>query len=222
MKNVKAAFWGNIVTFILAAFSTVWAISGISSGVLANGSSLYRLRYYTVDSNILMGLAALASAIEQRQILRCQRTALSPGCRLLKLAGTVSITLTMLITAFFLGPTMGRVYGFFSLYQNSNFFLHLVNPLAAIVVFLWFEKTTQLRFSHTLIGVLPTLLYAVFYIAVTLQHITSGKIEAGYDWYGFFAFGIHTWPLVVLLILLFTWGISLALWLLNRRGAPDD
>lgn len=221
MKNVKYAFWGNIVTFILVAFSAAWTMSGISRGVLSTGSALSRLRYYTVDSNILMGLAALAAAIEQGQILTSQRTKLSPGCQFLKLAGTVSITLTMLITAFFLGPTIGQVYGFFSLYQNSNFFLHLVNPLAALMVFLLFEKATQLRFSHTLFGVLPTLLYAIFYIAVTLQHVTADKIEAGYDWYGFFAFGINTWPLVVLVILLFTWGISLVLWRLNRRNASD-
>ncbi len=222
MKTVKHAFRGNIIIFVLVAFSTLWIMSGVSRGVLATGSTLSVLRYYTVDSNILMGLAALATAIEQGQILKGQRKELSLGCLLLKLAGTVSITLTMLITAFFLGPTIGRVYGFFSLYQNSNFFLHLVNPAAALVVFLLFEKTRRLLFSHTLVGVLPTLLYAIFYVAVTLRHITAGGIEPGYDWYGFFVFGINTWPLVVFVILLITWGISLALWRLNRRNASDD
>ncbi len=219
METVKKAFRGNIVIFILVAFSIAWIMSGVSRGVLSTGSALSVLRYYTVDSNILMGLAALAAAIEQGQILKGQRSGLSLGCHLLYQAGTVSVTLTMLVTAFFLGPTIGRVYGFFSLYQNSNFFLHLVNPLAALVVFLLFQKTARLRFSHTLFSVLPTLLYAIFYVAVTLRHIKAGTIEPGYDWYGFFAFGINSWPLVVFVILLITWGISLVLWRLNRRGA---
>ncbi len=98
-------------------------------------------------------------------------------------------------------------------------FLHLLNPLAAIFVFIRLERTNRIPLRQTPIGILPTILYAIYYVALTLQHIEGGKIETGYDWYGFFAFGIHAWGIVVAVILLITYSITLALWKLNRgRG----
>ena len=219
MKNVKRAFTGNILIFVLEAFAVGWIMSGINgSGGPLEGPNFQSLKYYTVDSNILMGIAALAAAICQRQIMKGQSRQIPLSIWLLKLAGTVSVTLTMLITIFFLGPTIGRVYGFFSLFTHSSFFLHLINPLAAIFVFLLYERTDRIPLRQTVWGVVPTILYGIYYVALTLQHVEGDRVAPGYDWYGFFVFGIHRWGIVVAVILLITYGITFALWKMNRRG----
>lgn len=217
MYKTKQAFIGNIVIFILEVFATAWIISGISStGGPLDGPNYQSLKYYTVDSNILMGIAALAAAIAQRRVLKGKAERVPQFIQLLTLSGTASVTLTMLITIFFLGPTLGKVYGFFFLFSNSSLFLHLINPLAAIFVFIRYERTKQIPLRQTPIAVIPTVLYAIYYVALTLQHVEGGQVEAGYDWYGFFAFGINAWGIVVAVILLITCGIVLALWKLNR------
>ena len=215
---------GNIVVFIMTAFGTAWIMSGIgSAGGPLDGPNLESLKYYTVDSNILMGIAALAAAIAQRRVMTGKAAEVPLPVLLLKLAGTVSVTLTMLITIFFLGPTLGRVYGFFFLFAGASLFLHLLNPLAAIFVFLRYECSDRIPLRLTPVGIIPTVLYAVYYVLLTFHHIVNGIIEPGYDWYGFFAFGINAWWIVVIVILLITYGITLALWRLNRgRSGPGN
>ena len=223
LNRTRKAFIANIVVFILEALAVAWIMSGISADGPLEGPNLESLKYYTVDSNILMGLAALAAAAAQRRALRGKTDSVPLFIRLLKLAGTAGVTLTMLVTIYFLGPTLGRVYGFFSLFSGPSLFLHLINPLAAIFVFLRYERTDRLPFRLTPACVLPTALYAVYYVTLNLRRLENGRIAAEYDWYGFFAFGLSVWPLVVAAILLITWGITLALWKLNRGRAvvPD-
>lgn len=218
MYRAKQAYIGNIVLFILEAFAVAWIMSGIGSarGPL-DGPNLESLKYYTVDSNILMGLAALAAAAAQRRVIRGKAAEAPLSVQLLKLAGTVSVTLTMLVTIFFLGPTLGRTYGFFSLFSGCSFFLHLANPLAAVFIFLRWERSRGIPFRLTPAGILPTVLYAVYYIILTLRHTENGKAAEGYDWYGFFMFGAGAWGIVVSVILLIAFGITLALWKLNQR-----
>jgi len=58
----KLSFVLNLVIFILEIGSMVWMMSGISADILAD-SKFVALKYFTVDSNILMGIAALIVAI---------------------------------------------------------------------------------------------------------------------------------------------------------------
>ena len=218
MKPAKKALIGNLILFFFTAMSVAWIISGISyrNGPL-DGPNLGSLRYYTVDSNILMGIAALAAAVEEGMILKGKRKALSFPIRMLKLSGTVSVILTMMITLFFLTPTMGPVYGYLSLYRNSSFFMHLFNPLCAILIWILLERSDRIPFGKTPLALIPTGLYAVYYVANCLTHVENGRIAPGYDWYGFFFLGLNSWFFVIPVIGLITWGFALILWKLNRR-----
>ncbi len=219
MSDTRKAFTYNIIIFILEVFAVGWIMSGISAaGGPLDGPNYESLKYYTVDSNILMGIAALVSAAAQYQVLRGKAAEVPPAVWVLKLAGTVSVTLTMLITIFFLGPTLGRFYGFFSLFANASLFLHLINPLASAAVFLRYERSSGIPFRLTPAGIIPTVLYAFYYVAVTLQHTAGGKVAEGYDWYGFLAFGVNLWWIAAAVILLIAYGITLALWKLNRSS----
>ncbi len=216
MKDLKKAYILNICLTAFEVFSISWMMSGINGGVLS-AAKLASLKYFTVDSNILMGIFALWAALDQGKVLKGKKAEVSALTYVLKLTGTVGVTLTMLMTIFFLGPTMGRTYGFFSLFEKSNIFLHLLNPVLSIIVFLCFEKSSKIKFKHTFTAVIPLVIYGVYYVTEALTHMTDGVINKGYDWYGFFVLGVRSAYIVLPLITIITWLISFALRKLNRR-----
>ncbi|MBR6090525.1 MAG: hypothetical protein IKP86_11365 [Anaerolineaceae bacterium] len=216
MKDLEKAYILNICLAAFEVFSIGWMMSGINGGVLS-AAKLASLKYFTVDSNILMGIAAFWAAIDQGKVLKGKKAEVPALTYILKLAGTVSVTLTMLVTIFFLGPTMGRTYGFFSLFEKSNFFLHLFNPVLSLIVFLCFEKSSKIEFKHTFTAVIPLMIYGVYYVTETVTHMTNGAIAKGYDWYGFFFLGLRSAYIVLPLIIIITWLISFTLWKLNRK-----
>jgi len=61
------------------------------------------------------------------------------------------------------------------------------------------------------------LCYAVYYIYEALMHIQDGAVIRGYDWYGFLFAGVKSAVIVIPLLILITYGISAALWRLNRQ-----
>lgn len=221
MDKMRTAFTLNILIFAFVVFAIAWMLSGINPGVLSIGR-IEAFKYFTIDSNILMGICALIAALDQRKVLKGEKAEVSASSHILKLVGTTSVTLTMIITVFFLTPTAAATYGVLALFYYSNFFLHLVNPILSIVVFIAFEKTIKIRARHTLTGIVPMLAYAVFYVASAATHIHDGVIDAGYDWYGFFFAGIQSVVVVVPILVALTYAISFALWKLNRRKAIPE
>ena len=216
MKRFRIAYILNLCLALLEVLAPIWMSSGLVGGVLTtSGAEMFK--FFTIDSNVLMGVIALFTALQLRQVIRGQREDLSTACYVWNLAGTVGVTLTMLVTVFFLEPTMAPQFGLFSLFAGSNFLLHLFNPLLAIVTFTVFEKTRKIPFRHTLTGIVPMVLYAVFYLANCMRHAVNGMVDIAYDWYGFLAGGVKTVWIVIPVIFLFTWLISIALWRLNRR-----
>ena len=216
MKRFRIAYILNLCLALLEVLAPIWMSSGLVGGVLTtSGAEMFK--FFTIDSNVLMGIIALFTALQLRQVIRGQREDLSTACYVWYLAGTVGVTLTMLVTVFFLEPTMAPQFGLFALFAGSNFLLHLFNPLLAIVTFTVFEKTRKIPFRHTLTGIVPMVLYAVFYLANCMRHAVTGMVDIAYDWYGFLAGGVKTVWIVIPVIFLFTWLISIALWRLNRR-----
>lgn len=214
MKNLKKAFICNLVIVVLEIFANLWMLSGVSQGPDTSSLSAARLamfKFFTVDSNVLMGLIALGLAIEQCLVLTGRKPKMSNISYVMALMGTVGVALTMLVTVFFLAPTMGLI----ACFAYSNMFLHVINPLASIIAFVCFERKEDLRFYSTFIGIIPMLIYACYYVVVTILHAPNGVIEKDYDWYGFFALGLKSGFFVVPLLVVITYVISICLWKLN-------
>ena len=154
-------------------------------------------RYFTVQSNVLCGAAALAMFLAPA----------SPLAWTLKYVGTAAVSVTMLTVLFFLGPTIG--YG--KLLQGADFFLHLVLPLLALTSFCVFERRA-LSFPTALLGLLPVALYSALYINRVLCAPSDRRWE---DFYGFNRGG--KWPLALAAMLAGTLLICLALTALQNR-----
>ncbi len=217
MKKMKVAFGLNVLIFMLELFAVIWMMSGKGGGILS-GSRLSALNYFTVDSNILLGITAIIAAIDEKRVLDGKKSSVSTRTLIAKLVGTVGVTLTMIVTVFYLVPITAAAYGVFALFTYSNFFLHLLNPILAIITFLFFEQTDKIAFRHTFTGIVPMLIYAVYYVSTALAHSSDGRVLKGYDWYGFFAFGTESAVIIVPILILLTYGISFLLWKLNRRA----
>ena len=153
-------------------------------------------RYFTVQSNVLCGAAALAMFLAPA----------SPLAWTLKYVGTAAVSVTMLTVLLFLGPT----FGYRELLRGRDFFLHLVLPLLALVSFCVFERRA-LSFPTALLGLLPVVLYSALYINRVLCAPESRRWE---DFYGFNKGG--KWPLSLAAMLAGTLLICLALTALQR------
>lgn len=208
--DLKKAFVINILIVVLVTVATVWMMT--SPALLAlTATRLGALKFFTVDSNILVGIAALLLAVAQ------YRGKVAPWLYTFKLVATVGVAITMLVTVFYLGFVVST--GYLSMFQGSNFFFHLIIPLLSIVVFMFFEKTDCIAFKCNFFSFIPIVLYGIYYAISVLTHMENGVVQKGYDWYQFFQIGTKSLMIVYPFFLVFAFLVSFTLWKVNKRNA---
>lgn len=204
MGRMRAALVSCLFIAIMEAVA--WGMMVFSrSDVPLTAMGLHSLRYFTVLSNLLLGLASLIYAAFIARALR--RGAPIPlWAHALKFAATVAVTVTLMTVLLFLGPTMGYA----AMFAGANLWLHLVLPVIGIVEFVFFDVSLGLPFAATLLGALPTFLYGLGYWAnILMNGLGSGM--ATNDWYGFATWGVERLPLVLLVMLALSWLFAVAI-----------
>ena len=210
----------NILIFAFTLFATVCLIIGfkfMGQFEVLSERNFKSFKYFTVDSNIFAGLISLAYVIYKFTPKGKESEKLPTAFYILKLAATTGVTLTMMVTVFFLAPTSNGQ--FLRYFMNSNFFMHLITPLLCIISFIFFEAAEAKKLSVTIPGILPMLLYSFYYTPNILLHLDNGKVNPAYDWYHFLAGGLNTIWFVIPLLYLVTWIFAFALWALNKKFA---
>lgn len=162
------------------------------------------LKYYTVLSNLFSGAVSAAYVL-----CLLAGTPPTPVLLTLKLAAAAVVMVTFLVTAILLVP----VYGAKSMYQGGNFWLHLVLPLLAAIDVCLFAPIETLPLWSTLAPVAFTALYAVGYLRPLLKYGAERDGQV-YDFYGFLRWGKERIWLVAAAMLLLTWILALALYLI--------
>lgn len=204
----------NIIIVILTIFASILMFTGIKithgAEPILEVSKIEMFKFFTVDSNIFMGIIALIYAI--KEITNKEITKIMYK---LKLMATTAVSLTFIIVFTYLGYIAKD--GLISLLQNSNLFFHLVIPVLSIITFTLFEKTNKLKFKDSIYGIIPTIIYAVLYLTNILIHMENGKVSPVYDWYWFVQNGVKTAIIVAPMIILISYIISLILWKINRK-----
>ena len=223
MKNkdkTKIAFILNIIIVILTivAFIIMFTNFKFMSGkeTTIASSPIGRFRFFTIDSNLLMGIVALIFLIQQKKLLNGKIKDIDRKYYIYKLMATCSVSLTFVITCGYLGQITPN--GFLSMYMNNNLFFHGLIPLLSIINFIFFEKTNKLKIKDTFLALIPIILYAIYYLINILIHIENNKISPEYDWYWFVQNGVWKIIIVVPLILVISYIISYVLWWLNKRN----
>ena len=166
--------------FLLVLSAVVWIISVTDYGedqLLASGWEM--LKFFTVESNIFMGVASLLSLIF---ILIGKYP---KWLSLVKYIATGTVTLTFLTVMFYLGPTLGML----SMLKDANLFMHLIVPVLAIAqLFLLEPKLEEMKFvKSTLLSIIPMSIYGIAYLLNVI--INNGYGTTKYDWYYFGSLG---------------------------------
>lgn len=153
-------------------------------------------RYFTVQSNVLCAVSALAVAA-------CRVLGGVPlWVLLLKYVGTAAVTVTFLTVLCFLGPTMG--YG--KMFGGPDLWLHLIAPVLALVSWFAWDKPA-VPFAAVVLGMLPVVLYSGLYLYKVLYAPEGRRWE---DFYGFNKGG--KWPVSCAAMVTASFLISFALW----------
>ena len=124
-----------------------------------------------------------------------------------------NIFMTFLTVVFYLAPASKK--GYFILFTNSNLFYHFIVPVLSFVTYVFFENN-KLKIKDCLLSIIPTLIYALFYLFNVLVHLNNGIVLYEYDWYGFATGGIVGIIIVFLLMLFITFIIGVLLNMFNK------
>ena len=213
-KKDKVSVIINILIFIFVTIATIFMFTGFKfmHGIepVLESTKLGMLKFFTVQSNMFMGLVALLFAL--KKILKQKITRLD---HILNLMSTTAVSLTFVVVFAYLGPISKG--GISSMLQNSNLFFHLIVPVLSIINYILFEKVDKMTFKDSIYGIVPALLYSVYYITNIIIHMENGKVSPIYDWYWFIQNGVWTAFIVGPLLILITYIITLILLKLNKK-----
>lgn len=157
-KNIQIALILNLAILVCE-------IIGIIIRFHTQGS--LGIEYYTMDSNLLALVAALAFII-------CIFTHknLPKWLSILRYTATTMLSVTFFVVIFILAPMLEHGYVIL-LFTDQMLFNHLICPTLSFVSFILFEKhPLKLRDINWPVGV--TILYAIILVALNLCHVVDG------------------------------------------------
>lgn len=213
----------NVAVFIFALIGVIATSFGVSA--LMVGTSIL---YYTVQSNIWIGLTSLTFAILQMANAKNRDLRIPDWLYVVKYVFVVAITLTMVVFWLLLAPTI-RVPSYFI--SPSNIFAHTLTPIASIVSFLAFDSQKhKLEKKSSLFSLATPLYYMFFAIICSLFGVTFSIFKMPYffvdfyefgwfssstysDLYTFSTFGVFYW---ILIVIFFVFSLGSGLLSLNR------
>ena len=186
------ALIANLFLFVNSVVICINApINGYQFGNLhVPGGDPSYFRYFTNLSNLYTGIVSFIIFIYLIKNFK-KDFYLQKWLRILELTGVTSLMLTFLTVILFLVPTyVAKGNSFWDMYLYDMFFFHFFNPLLALFIFLVLIKGDKLTWKEALFGMIPMVLYAIFY---TIFVLTGGE-----DFYGF-TFGGKFWLLPIVL-----------------------
>ncbi len=218
MKKIKISMFLNAVIVLLTIVASIIMFTGIKfmtgPDLVLESTKIGMFKFFTVDSNILMGITSLIFLIYGAKSLKDKRYKTPKKVYLLKLISTTAVTITFLVVFCYLGQISKG--GMRSMLLNSNLLFHLFIPVLSIISFIFFERNDKLSAKNALFGILPTLIYGTFYLTNVLIHTQNGKVSPIYDWYWFVQNGVSTAIIVFPMSILLSYAVSLVLWRLNH------
>ena len=153
-SKLKISLFLNIIIVIMTiiAFVVMFTDFKFMPGVetVIASSKVGRLRFFTIDSNLLMGITSLVFLIQQIKLLKGKIKEINKKYYILNLMSTTAVALTFMVVLVYLGQIAPN--GLYSMYVNKNLFFHGLIPLTAIINFIFFNHTNKLKFRDTRYG----------------------------------------------------------------------
>ncbi len=206
MNKRTGAVLGNALIIVLA-------LAGLYLN-RAMGTKIFT--YYTENSNILAGIAALLMLVFL--LMKKDISGIPTFVLLLKFTSVICLLVTFLVTAFVLMPqsvlTGGSMPWWYFFIGGSMLYHHTLNPIAALLVFLFFENDKRFNKKKTIwCPVLITLFYGIVMLILNYLKITVGP-------YFFFLIYVQPWYViagVIAVILVLTYFLARGVLIANQK-----
>ena len=213
MKKGTIRFVYNVI-LSLTVF-VVWILSFFMwRDATLGGSGWSDLKYFTVESNLLVGVVAVLWLVIR---LVKGREGLPVWLTYLKYLSSAAVFVTFTVVVVFLGP----MYGYGRMYYGANLFFHLLIPLAAIAESVLFEEG-DVSFRASFLAMIPPFVYGIGYLTNCLVNGVGNWETVRHDWYSFLEWGYAVGAAIFVVICLIAWGLGLAIRAGNKaaRGIP--
>ena len=197
----------NLLSVLIKAALVAVGISGIivtyiSAGFMSGGTTFL---YFTVQSNITIIAITALYLFDAISVLRGKNPFNNQILLHIKFCFTVAITITFLVFVTLLAPLVGVNY-FFS---YSNFSLHIIVPILAILDFFLFDTNIKITKISFLAGTIMPIYYFFFFLIGRALGFTylNGDIAPyfflNYEKYGWFSvsnqgLGVFYWVVILL------------------------
>ncbi len=145
---------------ILGTICSIWGFSQPKDGKTAMQNFKALFRYYTIQSNVFVAVAALVMLV-----YHLKGGEIPIGVTVFKYFGTALVTVTMTVVMVYLGP----VYTYKFQLESWNLYLHLIGPLLAIISLCFLEKNGALPFIYAVYALIPTFIYGFFYLYMVMK-----------------------------------------------------
>jgi hypothetical protein len=181
-----------VLTFVVVALSlTDFFETGSSEAGMGT------LKMFTTLSNIAAAFSAAMCLPFQIDGLRRDRYRLPSWIVVVMYVGTVGVFLT-----FFSAITIISIYQGFvkTMFTRSSLFLHTINPILITVLFVLIISDTRIKFSHSMISMIPIVIYAIVYFIMVFV------VKAWKDHYH--TNSVMPWPLSLLLMMSISFGVT--------------
>ena len=179
------------VCIAVMVFGAWLAMIFLGGGDLA-ARGIVSLKYFTVLSNILCGIAAVIWLVRGRK-------GGSEAIERLKYVAAAAVALTFMTVVVFLGP----LYGYPEMFAGANLWLHLVIPLVAIAEIIFLSDAVYTLKDNNL-AVLSPILYGVVYLGNNIIN-GIGEWPDTNDWYLFLHWGYPIGFVIFAVIGVVTW-----------------
>lgn len=170
------------------------------------GSGWSDLKYFTVESNLLVGVVAVIYLVYRL----VKGGELPKWLSVLKYLSAAAVFVTFTVVVVFLGP----MYGYGRMYYGSNLFFHLLIPLFAIAEYVVFGE--ELSFRESFYAVAPPVLYGIGYLTNCIVNGVGSWETVKNDWYLFLEWGYPVGIVIFIVIAAMAWGLGLAIRAGNR------
>ncbi len=216
MSKYKISLILNIIIVIMVIGASIMMFNGfrfMPGEIILESNKLGMFKFFTVDSNLFMGIISLLFAIFEIRLLKGNIKEIPRYMYILKLMATTSVTLTFIVVFAYLGPLVGNIC---LMILNSNLFFHLLVPVFSMITFLFFERNNKMLFKYSFYGLIPVIMYGLYYLINVLVHMDNGVVSPVYDFYYFVQNGVWTAIIVVPIMFIISYLISLFLWKFNK------
>ena len=191
-RALAAAIMVSVCTFV-----------AVSSALSSDDKSKSSFIYFTTLSNLLSAAGAMFMIPYAVEGIRKKRFTMPRWIMLFQYAGAVSVFITLFCAVTIISFTLGPRFAF----RGRNFWLHLVTPVQAIILFLAVETNQKITRKDSAIALIPFWAYGVLYFVMV---ILIGKDRGGWpDIYQ----TTSRLPVWVVFLLMFAIGYAAAIFL---------